>query len=168
MNIEKTFVPHQIAHWQWVLAATDSSYHAKITNLQVDIFVSGGGGSFQKITAFTQIRQISELTTQGGEQQYANFSYLEETTERQMPTTRSPRSIQFNIGDDQTLASYRAAKTASDSRVLTPLRIDLPNGGQIYFNGYASLNEMPSMNRGKLMTVQLNYAVAGEPNRYNS
>lgn len=127
---------------------------------------SSSVGSCRKVNAFTQIRQIAELTTSGGEQQFGNFSYLEEKTERQMPTTRSPRSIQFKIGDDPTMAGYKAAKTASDSAEMFPLRIDLPAGGQIYFNGYASLNEMPSMAKGQLMTVDFNYAVSGEPVRY--
>lgn len=123
-------------------------------------------GSCRKVNSFTEIRQIAELTTQGGEQQYANFGYLGEKNERQMPTTRSPRSIQFKIGDDPSLAGYKAAKAASDSAEMFPLRIDLVNGGQIYFNGHASLNEMPSLSRGQLMTVDFNYAVAGEPTRY--
>lgn len=123
-------------------------------------------GSFRKVNGFTQIRQIADFATQGGEQQYATISYLENKTDSQYPTTRSARSIQLKIGDDPTLAGYKAAKVASDSNEMYPLRVDLPNGGQIYYNGYASLNEMPAMGKGQLMTVDFNYAVNGEHMRY--
>lgn len=130
-------------------------------------YPAGAGiGRFRKINTWTEIRQISNIQMQGGEQQYGQFSYLDENFERQIPTLRSARSMTATIGDDPSLAGYKAAKTASDSRELTPLRIDLPTGSQLLYNGYPSLDEVPSLEKGQLMTVSLAYALNGDPNRY--
>lgn len=130
-------------------------------------YPAGAGiGSFRKVNTWTQIRQIANVQMQGGEQQYGQFSYLDEKFERQMPTTRSARNITFSIGDDPSLAGYKAAKAASDSGEPTPMRIDLVGGSQVVYNGYASLDEVPSLEKGQLMTVSFAYALNGEPTRY--
>ena len=125
-----------------------------------------GVGGFRKVTGWTQIKQILNVNFEGGEQQYANFSFLEEDFERQIPTTTSARTATFSIADDPTLAGYQAAKAASDSGELRPMRVDLKSGSQIIYNGYAAFNDVPTLEKGNVMTVSLAYALSGKPNRY--
>lgn len=126
---------------------------------------NSGIGTCRAVNGFTQIQQIAEFTPEGGQMQYVPISYLDKKTDIQLPTTRSARLINIKIGDDPTMAGYKAAKAASDSNELMPLMVDMPNG-QIYYNGRASLDEVPTLNKGQLMTVELSYAVVSEPVRY--
>ena len=126
----------------------------------------GGVGKIEKVTGWTQITQITEVSTSGGEQNFAQFGWLEDDFERQLPTTRSAASLSITIGDDPTLPGYQAAAKASDSGEEGPLRIVLKNSSVILFNGYASLNKTPSLTRNEIMTVNMSYAMSGLPTRY--
>ncbi|SSY80300.1 phage tail protein [Alysiella crassa] len=125
-----------------------------------------GVGSFRKVTGFTEITQILSVSFSGGEQQYATFGFLNEDFERQIPTTVSAMSATYSIADDPNLPGYKAAKAASETGGTMPKRIDLKNGGQIVYNGYPSLNEVPTLEKGNVMAVSLSYALAAKPVRY--
>lgn len=123
-------------------------------------------GSFRKVNGFMQIRQITDVNTSGGEPQYVEWQFLEEKVKRKAPVGVSPRDITFGIGDDPSLPGYKAAKAASDDGGLVPLKVVLANGGELFYNGYCYLNEMPSLASGELMKVQFYYALSGEFTRY--
>lgn len=130
-------------------------------------FPAGSGtGSLREITAFTQISQILEFTTSGGEQQFANFSFMEEDYERQLPTITSAQSIQIGIADDPTLAGYIALKAAGEARAIRALKVTLPNNSVIMYNGYVSFNETPTLTKGSVMQVTATISLQGRPTRY--
>lgn len=123
-------------------------------------------GSCRKVNGFTQIHQIAELSMSGGEPEYAEWAYLEDLRKNKRLVGISAREITFAIGDDPSLAGYQAAKSASNSTDKTPMRIDLPNGAQIFYNGNGYLDEIPSLQRGELMKVKFYYTLEGLPTRY--
>lgn len=123
-------------------------------------------GNCRKVNGFTQIRQIANLTTSGGEPEFAEYAYLEDLRKNKRLVGISPRDLILEIGDDPTMAGYKAAKAASDSSDKLPLRIDTPQNASIYYNGYSHLDEMPTLNRGELMKVKFYYMVEGLPTRY--
>ena len=128
--------------------------------------VATGVGEFKKVNSFTQITQILTASFSGGEQQFANFSFLEDDFEQQIPTHTSARTATFTIADDPNLAGYKAADAASATREPMPMRIDLKNGGQICYNGYPALNKTPTFEKGNVMAVTLSYALSAVPMRY--
>lgn len=127
--------------------------------------VGGGAGSFRKITAFQQITQIVGWETSGGEQQYVNYSYLEDDFERQLPSSFSAQSIALTIADDATLAGYIALKAASDARALTAIRLSLVDGSMVLYNGIISLNESPIITKGQVVAVRASIALQSRPVR---
>lgn len=127
-----------------------------------------GAGTARSITAFTQIAQILDFTTSGGEQQFATFSYLEEDFERQLPSITSAQSISISIADDTSLPGYIALKAASDARVNRALRLTLRNGDFLLYNGIFSLNETPTMTKGSVMAVSCSFSLSGRPTRYRA
>lgn len=128
--------------------------------------VGTGAGSLKEITAWTQIAQILEFTTSGGDQQFANFSFLEEDYERQLPTITSAQSIQIGIGDDPSLPGYIALKAAGEARAIRALKVTLPNGAVLLYNGYVSFNETPTLTKGSVMQVRATFSLSGRPVRY--
>lgn len=132
-------------------------------------FPAGSGtGSIRKINTFTQISQVLECTSTGGEPQYTTFSLLEEDYDRQIPTTTSAQSLSMSIGDDPTLPGYIALKTIARSRAATALKATFPNGSIIMYNGIFALDETPSMTKGNVMAVNAGVALQGRPVRYAS
>jgi hypothetical protein len=125
-----------------------------------------GAGSLRKITAFTQISQILELTSSGGDMQFVTYSFLEQDFETQLPTQASPQQLSITIADDQTLAGYIAMKAAATTRALTGFRAQLPNGSVLYYNGYVNFDETPSLTKNQLMGCKGGFALQNRPVRY--
>lgn len=131
-----------------------------------DYPAASGAGSVREITTFTQIAQILELTSSGGEQQFVTYSFLEQDFESQLPTQQSPMSMTMVIADDPTLAGYVALKAAAETRDLVALRATLPDGSKILYNGYVSFNETPTMTKNQIMGVTATFSLQGRPVRY--
>ena len=130
-------------------------------------FPAGGGiGSVRKVLAWTEINQILEFSSEGGDQKFANFEFLDEDFERKIPTAISAQSIKISIADDPTLPGYIALKAAGASRSERSLRLRLLDASEIVYNGYASLNETPTTTKGQVMQVTATYSLSSRPNRY--
>lgn len=142
---------------------------AGIDTTDTNRFPAGSSaGTLREILVWTQIPQILEFTTNGGEQQFTNFSFLEEDFERQLPTVTSAQSIQIGIGDDPTLPGYQALKAAGEARAIRAIKITLPDGSVILYNGYVSFNETPTMTKGQVMQVSATLSLQGRPVRYTA
>ncbi|NRR28891.1 phage tail protein [Oxalobacteraceae bacterium] len=130
-------------------------------------FPAGSGtGTIRKINSWTQIQQVMDLTSSGGEPQYQTYSFLEDDYDRQIPTTTSAQSLAINIADDPTLGGYQAMKAAALSRTVTGLRGALPQGGFLFYNGIVAFDETPSMSKGNVMQCKGGFALQGKPVRY--
>lgn len=125
-----------------------------------------GGGSAREITAFTQVTQVLDVTTAGGEMQFTTYSFLEQDFETQLPTQSSPQTITINVADDPTLAGYIALKEAAEARDIRALKVTFPNGAVLLYNGYVSFNETPSMTKNEVMAVTATFSLLSRPVRY--
>lgn len=125
-----------------------------------------GAGTATAITAFTQINQILGFTTSGGDQQFATYSYLEQSFETQIPTITSSMNLEIVIADDPSLAGYIALKAASDTRAIRALKMTLPDGSFILYQGYVSFNETPTVTKGEVMQVKATMSLQSKPVRY--
>lgn len=128
---------------------------------------AGGAGTAREITALVSITQVTDVTTSGGEQQFFTFGFLEESDDRQLPTTRSPQTFTIVVADDSTQTFVAVAEAADQARVPNALRLNLPNGDKILYNGYVTISETPALARNNLMTRTMTFSLAGRPTRYN-
>lgn len=135
----------------------------------ITLFPSGSGiGSIRKINTFTQIAQMMEFTSSGGEPQYTTFSFLEQDFDTQIPTTTSAQTIAFSVADDPSLPGYQAVKAAAQSRAMTALRVTLPQGSNILYNGIFAFDETPILTKGQVMVCKGGIALQNRPVRYVS
>lgn len=131
------------------------------------IYPAGGGaGTAREISGWTQLAQITNSTSSGGEQQFLSYQFLESDAEKRIPTFKSAAGIEFEVADDPTLPGFILAKAANDDRVARAVRITLPNGGVLYYNAYISLSTIPSLTVNQLMTNQVTLSLLAEPVRY--
>lgn len=127
---------------------------------------ASGVGSVRKITGWTQLSQILDSSSSGGEQQFLEYQLLEADAQKRIPTFKSAAGLTFSIADDPTLAGYILASTANDDRLPRAVRITLPNGSVIYYNAYISLNKTPSLTVNQIMACQATLSLLAEPVRY--
>lgn len=129
---------------------------------------SGGAGTFREITGWTQLAQITNSTSSGGEQQFLEYQFLESDASKRIPTFKSAAGIEFQVADDPTLPGFILAKAANDDRAQRAVRITLPNGAILFYNAYISLSTIPSLTVNELMTNQVTLSLLAEPVRYAS
>jgi len=127
-----------------------------------------GTGSVKEVTAWTQISQVLNSTTDGGEQQFLTYAFLEDGDERRIPTTKSPVGLTLLLGDDASLAWYAKLAAADEDREPRPIRIALPSGDMIYYNAYCTLNRTPSLTVNELMALQATFSLVAAQTRYNA
>lgn len=149
--------------------ATDSFSLEGINTTSTTIYPSGGGaGSAREITGWTQLSQILDSSSTGGEQQFTEYQFLEADAQKRIPTFKSAAGITFTIADDPALAGYILAKEANDDREPRAVRITLPNGGILLYNAYISLSVIPSLTVNEVMGVEVTLSLLSEPVRYAS
>lgn len=140
-----------------------------INSTSTAIYPSGGGtGSVREITGWTQLTQILESSTSGGEQQFLEYQFLEDDAQKRIPTFKSASGLTFSVADDPSLAGYILAATANDDRLPRAVRVTLPSGSLILYNAYISLNPTPSLTVNSIMAVQVTLSLLNEPVRYAS
>lgn len=150
-----------------VVATNDISLEGQDTSLTSIYPAAGGTGSVREVTGWTQLSQILTSSTDGGEQNFLTYQFLEADAQKRIPTFKSPAGITFSIADDPTLAGYILASTANDDRLARAVRITLPSGSLLFYNAYISLNKTPSLTVNELMAVQVTLSLLAEPVRYS-
>lgn len=133
--------------------------------------VGGGGGGARAVPAngWTEITQILESSSSGGDQQFATYSFLADTgDQRQLPTKRSPRSFTLQVADDPASAHYAVLDAADTDRLPRIIRIALANGAFIYYAAYVSFSKTPTLTQDQVMALPVTLSLASEPTRYAS
>lgn len=125
-----------------------------------------GTGSIRRITAWTQITQLtSEMQIAGGDQQYADVTTLQDRTQRQIPTRRSPVTGTLPGYFDAALGWVSTVRTASDGAIATGVRFVYPNANRTVGNAYWSLNDIPTISDNTLRS-QISLTFAATPVTY--
>lgn len=127
---------------------------------------AGGVGTVREITGWTQLSQILSSSSNGGEQQFLEYQFLEADAQKRIPTFKNAAGLSFTIADDPDLAGYILAAEANDDRLPRAVRITLPNGAVIVYNAFISLNKTPSLTVNELMAVEVTLSLLAEPVRY--
>lgn len=127
---------------------------------------AGGVGSVRAVTAWQTITQVTDLSTSGGDQQFATYEFLDSDDQFQIPTVRSPQSLTLTIADDTTQPHYALILAASNDRLQRALKLTLPSGSIIVYNAYITLNPTPTLSKGNIMTLTVTASLLAQPVRY--
>jgi hypothetical protein len=139
------------------------------STLDLTKFPTGsGGGSFRKITSWTQITQAKSLSTSGGEQQFSDITSLVDTVAKQVPTIRSAVTMTVDVFDDPSLGWYADVSAADAARLPYALKMDFPNGSKLVANAYWGLMKVPTITQNEALMTQISLSYAAEPMRYAS
>lgn len=129
--------------------------------------VGGSSGSVRKVTSWVQLAQILDVAFTGGEAEFLQFAFLEDSDGRQIPTGKSAASMSLTMADDPEqlyVPVVEAADEDSESRVQ---RLNLVNGDIILYNSIVSFTSTPSLTRNELMSRTLTLSLQGKVTRYS-
>lgn len=120
----------------------------------------GGAGTAREVMTWVPLSQITNSTMSGGEQQFFSWQYLEDGVQRQRPTFKNARSMEFTMDFDASLAWHDALLTADRAGTPHALRVALPSGGTIYYNVYVGFDGEPTLDINQNMQVTASFAFA--------
>jgi hypothetical protein len=133
------------------------------------IFPAGAGvGSVRKISTWTPIPFMKAFEVSGGDPKFNTEEYLDYPDEISMPNGFSATTVTMTIADDPTLPHHAVLLAATDAGTPTAVKVNLPSGAPILYNGYAAFNPNPAMTKGQGMTVKCGLALQGRVVRYAS
>lgn len=151
-----------------VVSTNDVSVEGLNTS-STTLFPAGSGtGTIREVSAWTQITQILETSTSGGEQQFVTYSFLEDDAEHQIPTVKSPIAFKFKVGDDASLAHYAVLAAADADRLQRAVRVVLPSGSVIYWSAYITLQKTPTLAKNEVMGLEVTMSLINQVTRYAS
>lgn len=148
-----------------VVATNDVSLEG-INALSTTTYPAAGGvGTIREILTWTQLGQILNTSSSGGEQQFLTFQFLESSDQKRIPTVKNPFGLGLTVADDPTLPGQILAAAADDDRLQRAVRVTLPGGGFIYYNSFLTLSE-PSLTVNELMQSQVTLSLLARSVRY--
>lgn len=138
-----------------------------IDTSSTSVYPAGSGtGTVREILTWQRLQWVYNPQTQGGDQGFVTHSPLESFDDYQLPSTRSPQSLTFDLGDDPTLPHFALLDAADSDRSPRALRANLPNGGIIYYNGILTINQTPTLSKGQVMTRKVTFSLQAPSTRY--
>lgn len=128
--------------------------------------VGSGVGSLKKVETWVQIPQITDVAFSGGEQQYVDVVFLEDSQGRQLPSEKSAASMTLTVADDPNLPYVPVVKAADAGKQVQAARLNLPGNDTILYGAYTSFSRQPAVSRNNLLTRTVSLALQAEPTRY--
>jgi hypothetical protein len=132
-----------------------------IDSTDENFFPKGNGiGSLRKITAWTLIPQITELSQSGGDQQYIQIQFLEDDRQRNLATYKAAKTQTITLAHDSSLPIYEVLKKADRRGDTLPLKMYVPKATETrYWSGTPSFDPQPQTAPNTVETVQVSFAV---------
>lgn len=118
-----------------------------VNTTSTTFYTAGSGtGTGREITAWTTITQLTkDISSSGGDPQFANTTTLDSPIETQIPTRLTPIAISLPCYYDNSLSWVSTVQTAAETQALTAVRFSFPNGTILYGNGYWAYRYVPNI-----------------------
>lgn len=139
-----------------------------INTLSTTVYPPGEGvGTYQVASAPFTLQKVRDVESQGGEQQFFEYQYVEDRSRRQRraPTFKSATTLQLMIDYDTSLAQFQEMVDLDAKQEPVVLRELLPNGDVIFYCGYFSFNKVPTKKINEFMTNVATFSLISDPVR---
>lgn len=135
-----------------------------IDTTDTNVFPTGTNpAKIAKITAWTEIPCVQDLSQDGGEQQFYTYQCLSDDQEQQLPTFKSAVSLTYTFAHEFDNAIYPILRKLDESGDVTPLRMFIPKAREMrLWAGILSFNEIPQTSVNEMETVSLSVSLKGK------
>jgi hypothetical protein len=128
--------------------------------------VGSSAGTSKKVATWVNIPQITAVSSTGGEQQFYTFGFLEDSDDRQLPTTKTPSVLTLTVADDPAQPFVPVVEAADENKTIEVQRLNLINGDVVMYASVTSISYTPTLERNNLMTRTITLAQQGRVTRY--
>ena len=127
-----------------------------------------GGGSAQKLSAWTAIPQVLTISASGGDARFTDVNPLAKRNGIRIPTGFNATSVTLSLGFDATNASYKSMVGISRSLSKVAFKQVLSGGSTQYGWGYMTVSEFPKLNNNQVNTVDAALTFLGRTMSYDA
>jgi len=160
--------------------ATDSVY--KIESVDANSFkilgldttntsffpTGSGGGTAQKLSAWTAIPQVLTISASGGDARFTDVNPLAKRNGIRIPTGFNATSVTLSLGFDATTPAYKTMVGISRSLSKVAFKQVLSGGSVQYGWGYLTVSEFPKLNNNQVNTVDAALTFLGRTMSYDA
>ncbi len=160
--------------------ATDSVYKIEsvdansfkilgLDSTNTSFFPTGsGGGSAQKLSAWTAIPQVLTISASGGDARFTDVNPLAKRNGIRIPTGFNATSVTLSLGFDATTPAYKTMVGISRSLSKVAFKQVLSGGSVQYGWGYLNVSEFPKLNNNQVNTVDAALTFLGRTMSYDA
>lgn len=160
--------------------ATDSVYKIEsvdsnsfrilgLDSTNASFFPAGsGGGSAQKLSAWTAIPQVLTISASGGDARFTDVNPLAKRNGIRIPTGFNATSVTLSLGFDATTPTYKTMVGISRSLSKVAFKQVLSGGSVQYGWGYLTVSEFPKLNNNQVNTVDAALTFLGRTMSYDA
>ena len=127
-----------------------------------------GGGSAQKLSAWTAIPQVLTISASGGDARFTDVNPLAKRNGIRIPTGFNATSVTLSLGFDATTPAYKTMVDISRSLSKVAFKQVLSGGSVQYGYGYMSVSEFPKLNNNSVNTVDAAMTFLGRTMSYDA
>jgi len=133
----------------------------------INFFPAGSGiGSARKISGWTEIPQILDISTSGGDPKFATIAPLSRRNAINQPIGFNPESLTLKLGWDPANANYKTMLAISRVMTKCAFKQVISGGAVTYGYGYMIVSERPQLQSGNANTVQASLSLMGRSISY--
>ena len=133
------------------LDASSTTYYAAGT----------GTGTTQKVSDWTEIPQILDISSSGGGPKYGTVSPLGRRNDIKTPIGFEAMSIDMGLGYDATNATWQDMLALTRTFTKVAIKIVVPGGGRLYGYGNLIASEMVEISKGNALKVKAAISLDG-------
>jgi hypothetical protein len=129
---------------------------------------AGGAGTGREIATWTTIGQVSpDFGISGGEQNFADTTFVSNLIRTQVPTDRNPITCTLPLFFDPTQSFFATVAAAAAAGTPYVFRMVFPNASRMVVGAYWSMRGVPTNQDGTLRDV-IDMAFVGQPTIYST
>lgn len=133
------------------------------------LYPAGSGtGTIREVTTWAAVSQVLRLATEGGEQQYFTYQFMDRLFQSRVPTFQDPATIKLGIADDASLSYLSTIRAAQATQTVRAARLVFRNSHRILLNGFWSLGFMPQLTLNEPKQRSIDLAVTAAPSELTS
>lgn len=127
-----------------------------------------GGGSAEKLSAWTAIPQVLTISASGGDARFTDVNPLAKRNGIRIPTGFNATSVTLSLGFDATTPAYKTMVDISRSLSKVAFKQVLSGGSVQYGWGYLNVSEFPKLNNNQVNTVDAALTFLGRTMSYDA
>lgn len=158
-------IVHVTCNWSGidnVIAKIDAIAENAVTLRNIDTSnvdkyaVGGGTGSIRKVTDWTELPQIIEVSNSGGDQNTTQIQFLSDDRQRNLNTYKAASSQTYTIAHDSSLPVYPLLRQLDEDEETIAAYMYVPKAKENrYWAATASFNDIPATAVNEVETVSV-------------